>query len=126
MKKKKQEQEKRGKINAKHRLDSRNVRREQRVGEFQPESRRKLSKARNQRSLSAVFISVYKPVGLCTGECIHGQKKTRCCSYGLMHGWDYTGRLANGILRQENIMHSSECSLSVSTLIFWSFSAHLD
>ena len=48
---------------------------------------KKMSKARIQHLYSAVFISVYKPVGLCTGECIHVQK-----NLAGVGGWDYTGR----------------------------------
>ena len=48
-----------------------------------------------------MFISVYKPVSLCTGECMHEQKKTCWFSHGLYMGGTIgrVGLLTGGILR---------------------------
>ena len=51
-----------------------------------------MSKARTKRPDSAVFLSVYKAVGLCLDECIYGQKElvcvaTRLYTDGTIHRW---------------------------------------
>ena len=44
-----------------------------------------------------VFVSGYKPVGVCTDERMHGQKKLVGVAMGLYTGGSKTGGLANGI-----------------------------
>ena len=50
-----------------------------------------ISKAKTRRSLGTLFFPMYKPVGLYTGECIHGQKKVIGVAMGL-----YTGGTIDG------------------------------
>ena len=61
------------------------------MGQFQSVMTKKKCQKQEYRSKSAVHLSVHKPVGLCTGECIQGQKKLVGVAMGL-----YTGGTIDG------------------------------